>query len=166
MSSRDYENTSNPLVAFPRRFQIWSYQIGHGQLLLRSTKDDKHPTRIDILFKDVGAIHLPALFDGLTITEATENEAHDRASQMHSLNLNSRKMFLVTGSGFSGYVLAGLVVWHEDELEYYDKSNFSFSLELPARPFYSRIFLVTKIRLAMWIHRARATLGSGPAANR
>ena len=166
MSSRDSENTSNTLVAFPRGFQIWLYQVGHGQLLLRSTKADKFPTRVDILFKNVGAICLPMTFDGLTIVEAAENVAHDMWSRMHSVTLGSRKTFLISGSGFSGYVIAGSLAWHEDELEYYDKSYFSFSLEQPARPFFSRIYLVTKIRLLIWIHRVQAMFGCGPAAKR
>ena len=112
----------------PRQFQIWSYTVGHGQLLLRSTKTTDFSTRIDVLFKDVGAIHLPMTLDGLALTEATEDEKVELRPQIASPRLRDRKVFVVSGSNFTGYVVAGMVAWHEDDLEYYDPSYFSFSL--------------------------------------
>lgn len=114
---------STQLVAFSRQFQVWLYTVGHAQLLLRSTKTQEHPTRIDVLFKVVGAIYLPTLFDGLTILEASQEE-------ISNLNLappfarGSKKMYLMQGANFSGYVMAGIVTWHEDDGEYNDPSYF------------------------------------------
>lgn len=47
-----------------RQFQIWRYEVGHAQLLLRSMKGDQHASRIDVLFTAVEAIDLPTRFDG------------------------------------------------------------------------------------------------------
>src|SRR4051794_7357175 len=60
---------STPIDTFEsdRHFQIWRYEVGHAQLLLRSVKDDHHASRIDVLFKTVKAIDLPTRFDGLQI---------------------------------------------------------------------------------------------------
>ncbi len=44
------------LVSYPdRRFQLWAYTVSHGSLLLRSTKTDDEPTRVDVLFRNVKA---------------------------------------------------------------------------------------------------------------
>ena len=118
----------NNSVNSTRRFQIWAYTVGHGQLLLRSVKGETFSTRIDVLFKNVAAIHLPTLFDGLAVAEATEMEKRELLVQVDSLRLEGRKVFVVRGSSFTGYVVAGVVAWHEDELEYYDPSHFSSSL--------------------------------------
>src|ERR1035437_5423461 len=56
---------------FPgRRFQVWEYSVGHKQLLLRSTKDVDHPTRVEIAFKDVRAMQIPTVIDELSIAVA------------------------------------------------------------------------------------------------
>jgi hypothetical protein len=107
-----------------RTFQIWEYTVGHGQLLLRSPKADDMPKRIDVLFKNVAAIHLLTTLNSLTISEANEEDQIDSQLQVGSQILMDRKVFLVRSSEFVGYVIAGTVAWHEDEGEYYDPSFF------------------------------------------
>lgn len=50
-----------------RPFQMWRYSVGHSMLLLRSTKDEQHDTRVDVLFKRVERLDLPTVCQGLTI---------------------------------------------------------------------------------------------------
>jgi hypothetical protein len=54
-------------LEFKRSFVVFSYYMGHGVLLLRSRKTLEHPTRIDILFKDVRAIEIRAWFNGFEL---------------------------------------------------------------------------------------------------
>jgi hypothetical protein len=106
---------------------MWLYAVGHGQLLLRSNKSSELPTRIDVLFKDVAALELPTLFDGLSITETTAEEAQSLNVQLGSWSDHGRKVFLLSGTNFVGYVIAGAVFWHEDEGSHYDESFFQES---------------------------------------
>src|SRR6187402_1389007 len=115
---------STQLIDFGRPFQIWLYSVSHGQLLLRSNRSDVFTTRVDMLFKDVAAMHLPAMFDGLSLAEASADEARDLNIQLGTLPVGSRKVFVVRGSNFVGYVVAGAAFWHEDEGHYFDESNF------------------------------------------
>lgn len=149
---------STQLLAVSRTFQIWMYKVGHSQLLLRSPKEGVHSTRIDVLFKDVGAIHLPAICEGLRIEEATEVEKQQLGLEPGFLRRADRKMFLVVGSDFSGYVYAGAVLWHEDELEYDDISYFSFTLERPRPSLYERL-LRFKTSAAILLSRMKGTSG-------
>ena len=87
-----------------RKFQLWRYTVSHGQLLLRSTKDDDHPTRVDVLFKNVHAIDLPASMDGLHI--------HKVGPQSYRLR----------GNDWEGQVQAGVLAVAEDEGSYLDPS--------------------------------------------
>jgi len=94
-------------------------------LLLRSPKTADLPTRIDILFKNVGGIHLPINLDSLRISEAIEGEVVDPPLALGMKVSKGRKLFVLRGSDFAGYVIAGALAWHEDAGEYHDPSFFS-----------------------------------------
>jgi hypothetical protein len=105
-------------VRFDGPFAVWSYTVGHGRLLLRRTKSATHPTRVDVLFKNVGWVCLPMNFDGLQIKEAAPGEADLLMVGAGPVRMSDRKVFHVAGSSWKGYVAAGVVVWHEDDHEY------------------------------------------------
>jgi hypothetical protein len=92
-----------------RHFQIWRYEVGHAQLLLRSVKGDHDASRIDVLFKAVEAIDLPTRFDGLQI-------------------MRERDQFALSGAGWSGRIIAGSCFQAEDVGEYLDPSPFADSM--------------------------------------
>ena len=92
-----------------RRFQVWRYEVGHAQLLVRSVKGDHGPSRIDVLFKAVEAIDLPTRFDGLQIAR-------------------EGKQFILSGVGWSGRVIAGACFQAEDLAEYFDPGPFADSM--------------------------------------
>jgi hypothetical protein len=102
---------SAPIDAFEsdRHFQIWRYEVGHAQLLLRSVKGDQHSSRVDVLFKAVEAIDLPTRFDGLEIERDGDQ-------------------FAMSGAGWSGRVIAGACFQAEDAGEYYSPSPFAHSM--------------------------------------
>lgn len=112
------------LLNSPRRFRIWEYTVGHKQLLLRSTKDPGLSTRIDVLFKNVAAIHLCTSLDGLTISKVADGENIDPPLGIRPEILDGMNLYIVRGAGFTGYVIAGVMGWHEDEGEYHDRSYF------------------------------------------
>lgn len=107
-------------VSFPRTFQLWSYTVSHGQLLLRSTKGDMHSSRVDVLFKNVAAVCLPTTCHNLTVEEVGSQQVPPVG--LEPKLLKGRKFFKVSCVGFSGYVIAGLLAWHEDNGEYHDPS--------------------------------------------
>jgi hypothetical protein len=43
-----------------RVFELWSYTITHGQLLLRANKTNVFSSRVEVLFKDVLALNVLA----------------------------------------------------------------------------------------------------------
>jgi hypothetical protein len=54
-----------------RTFQVWFYTVGMRRLILRSTKDEQHPTRIDVLLQGVTHLKLPTLLVGLSIRRSS-----------------------------------------------------------------------------------------------
>ena len=124
---------SEAIISFQRTFEVWLYSVSHGQLLLRSNRSEKFSTRIDVLFKDVAAMALPTVFDGLSVAEAATNELHDLNIQLGALPIQNRKIFTIRGANFRGYVVAGAVFWHEDEGYHFDESYFEQSLLIAGR---------------------------------
>lgn len=111
-------------IRYPgRRFQIWTYTVSHRQLLLRSTRDDRHATRCDILFKNVARIDLPAMIDDLEIEAAAEGEIPASVLQLGADERWDRTVFRIRGRNCVGYVVAGVVACAEDEGEYYVPSS-------------------------------------------
>jgi hypothetical protein len=113
------------LIDSKRRFQMWSYIVSHGQLLLRSTKGDGHDTRVDVLFKNVVHINLPTLLTGLRVTEAdpaTRNRVLASVTGRSALPETETHVFLVQDANTSGVVVAGFVGLAEDSGEYSDPS--------------------------------------------
>jgi hypothetical protein len=112
---------SKTLKEFHGRFKIWSYSVSHGDLLLRSAKSSDRSTQIDVLFKSVAAISLPAAFDNLQINEGRLGDFQIPLS-LGDLSLSKHEVFRITGRDFVGYVIAGSFFCDEADLEYWEIS--------------------------------------------
>lgn len=121
------------LYTFHRRwFRVWSYSIGHSNLLLRSEKlssenseqigafhstEYAHPTRIDVLFKGVEAVLFRAMeFRG----ELVISQLHDPADPLHGTGLSwppavsGCRLYALDASEGRSLVIAGRVFSAED----------------------------------------------------
>jgi hypothetical protein len=108
------------LFSSERHFQMWRYLVSHSQLLLRSAKTNTERARIDLLFKNVSVINLAATLDGIAIN-LVEPEVIAIPSILADVS-RGRKVYQIITHGFSGYVVAGSFIFHEDEGEYYEPS--------------------------------------------
>ena len=63
-----------------RVFELWEYQVSHGQLLIRSPKSPATPsdpeqlTNVDLVFLGVEYLAVPRLFRGLELVSPTHEE--------------------------------------------------------------------------------------------
>jgi hypothetical protein len=113
----------NLIVQFDRKFQLWLYLVGHSQLLLRSTKDEHHPTQIDVLFKDVGLMQIPAYFSKLIISEMSEKAFQSLGLSTGLLPPIDQKYFRLEGDNWQGVVVAGYVGWLEEDADHSAESK-------------------------------------------
>lgn len=111
-----------PVFKSDRMFEVWRYSVSHRQLLLRSNKENRWGTRIELLFKNVQFMAVPPLFmSGLEICQCAADES--------ALPDHLRKFpvkvpwYRLTGASVEGYVAAGAFFTHEDELDYCDPSG-------------------------------------------
>jgi hypothetical protein len=110
-----------------RRFQQWRWSVGHSELLLRSNKDTSNPTRIEILFKPVVALKIRAHMEGLRIVELDDSDAEaiKLDAALDEKSSCSSKIYALESGVFRGYIVAAVMVVHEDDLEYYEPTPFS-----------------------------------------
>ena len=107
-------------IDFPNRyFRIWTYYKGHRQLILRaphfkSIQEPTFPTRVDVLFKNVHALKLPTNMLGLSVSIAHADMADQIAREIALPLYGDQNIYLVHGSDYAGYVVAGTVVMVED----------------------------------------------------
>jgi hypothetical protein len=111
---------STPLTA---RFQVWFYTVGMRRLILRSEKDQQHPTRIDVLIQGVEHLKLPMLMVGLSIRRASPSE-QITIEESDGVALGpDEHVYVLQGQNYTGYVVGMVMAAHEDTLEYYDPSG-------------------------------------------
>jgi len=112
-----------PIMRFHRNFQVWLYSVSHGHLLLRSTKDKNHRTQIDVLFKNVSLMQLPASFSELAISEMSLEEFQSLNLSTGRFPMEGRKYFSLEGDSWQGVIVAGYVGWSEDDAEHFTPSK-------------------------------------------
>lgn len=113
------------IISSNRFFQVWSYSVSHRELILRSTKSADLTTRIDVFFKGVEEVHLPAQSNGLSIEEISGVNIDEFRRLRRAPFGKDVKIFVVRGDDFVGYVAALIALSHEDDGEYHDPSFFS-----------------------------------------
>jgi hypothetical protein len=99
------------------------YYQHHGVLLLRSgDRDDGGPKRIDICFKGVVWMSLPAWLSDFTIEQCLIDEVIEYIPPSHRGKAESRKVYRVDIDRTPHYVIAGGVFASSDEGAYFDAS--------------------------------------------
>src|SRR6266850_7859005 len=89
-----------------REFRVWSYKVGHRELLIRSTRNDDYQTRVDLFFVSVYEMNLLTTLRGPTIVAIDSSLALKGESP--------RTRFRISGHGYECQVVAGAFGFHED----------------------------------------------------
>lgn len=125
-------------IELPARFNglfgLVIYHQVHGQLLLRShDRDDGGPRRIDILFRGVVWMSLPAWFESFTIEQCLIDEVIDRIPRSLQGKVESRKVYRLDIEGRPQYVIAGGMLTSSDDGSYFDPSPLLQEVEVNLR---------------------------------
>lgn len=108
-----------------RDFQVWEYQIGHGQLLIRSPKSPatasspERRTNIDLVFLGVEYMRLPSELRGLTLAPATAEELQLLEAALGRAPEPDWVRMLVSG-GKRFTVVAARVISSENDWDIFD----------------------------------------------
>ena len=128
---------SEPL-ALPARFNglfgLTLFHQHHGVLLVRSgDRDDGGPRRIDLLFRGVVWMSLPAWFSDFALEQCLIDEVIPYLPASLRGKAESRKVFRVDIDRTPHYVIAGSVSASTDDGAYFDPSPLLPELEVNLR---------------------------------
>lgn len=111
-------------IEYGRTFSLHLYWASHGPLLLRSFKNDKHPTRIDILFGDVRWMSLPVWLEGIRLERGELSETPLPLTKKIKEEAHLMCLYKVVSQGVTNYVLAGKnVLVSEDKGSFGENSS-------------------------------------------
>jgi hypothetical protein len=101
-------------VTFPRPLRLFTYIIGHSQLLLRGEQSHERDrtTTLEVVFKNVSALSVRDHYSSLTIREASGEEEEELHEAVPGPWYDARA-FVLGERPLGGFVVAGTVFWGE-----------------------------------------------------
>jgi hypothetical protein len=119
-------------LSYDRRFSVHTFSDSHGLLLLRSAMTQEHPSRVDILFRDVVWMSLPVWMDGVAVEECELGELPTALPELVAKEAARRRAFRITTQGTAQYVVAVALHTAEDQLGYFEPSSLVPNSPAPA----------------------------------
>jgi len=107
-----------------RSFAIFSYEVSHSYVLLRSMvfKTTAPNTRIDLAFFSPKLISIRTHFTGIRIEEVDMEELKNNPLNHEQVMEKGLRAYRFTGQDWTGFILAGAFYVHEDEFGFSDNS--------------------------------------------
>jgi len=102
-----------------RRFQLWHYIVSHGQLLIRSSMENRETTNIDISFTAVTYVEVPRHLGEITLDEATDEERARLRARTDEFYDTYQTTVIVSGAN-RFYVVSNWVSIEENRLDIYE----------------------------------------------
>ena len=116
MKVRDFN--SNEFLWGERKYKLIFYQVSHGEMILRSDKDDiAHSHTIDIYFGDVKYMEIPSELNGIRFRRANENDIRYLKSKKIS-DITEDEVVVIISNGTEYFVVASLISILENDLSY------------------------------------------------
>lgn len=110
-----------------RKFQVWSYTVSHGFLLIRSPASGAEKENIDIIFAGVEYMALPRHLGHITIDEPSQEEVTKLEKVIGKYLLDRKIAVLVSGDN------RHVVVFAQIKIETNSLEMFEYPFELGGR---------------------------------
>jgi len=105
-----------------RYFTTFDVLVSHGQLLLRSQKNDSQTLNIDIIFFDTTYIQLFSKLNGISITMTNEKNVIEYKSVSKYLSYENHYLFEIISGSEKYYIAASFVKVFENALGFNETS--------------------------------------------
>lgn len=94
-------------ISIDRRFDLNCMVTTHAQLVIRSKMGLVYPDRIDIVFKAICAVRLPAYFPSLLLRHATSSELAQIREEVPNDLMRDTIVYVIEAKPRFAYVVAG-----------------------------------------------------------
>lgn len=101
-----------------RYFVVFDVVVSHGQLLLRSQKNDKHSSNIDIIFFDTTYIQLFTMLYGVSLKVIDKKEFASYPKVTQYLEGPHNRLFEIQSGEDKYYIAASFVQVYENKLDF------------------------------------------------
>ena len=105
-----------------RYFTFFDYLSSHGQLLIRSKKDEEYKSNIDIIFFDTSFIKLFTMLHGLKIKIINKNDFSEYNLVRTYLSYENNNLFEIESGDERYYIAASFFRVFENNLEFNETS--------------------------------------------
>ncbi len=102
-----------------RKFQLWQYRVSHGEMLVRSPRDDEHPRNADLMFAGVEYLELPRFLPDLEVDEVNETDLA-RAADRLGKSVERQNVFVLKSQGRRFLVVAAGFKAAETDMDIFD----------------------------------------------
>jgi hypothetical protein len=109
-----------------RRFQIWDYTVGHGQILLRSPSSPEQPRNVDLIFLGVEYLGIPSTLFGLGLDQAP-SEVSTEVKRGLRCGWEESSVYTLVSEGRRYHVVAAAFRVYENDLDLFESSLEYFS---------------------------------------
>ncbi len=114
-------------IEFPlrmdRQFQLWSYQVSHRVLLLRSNITRDATSRVDLMFRSVSAMELRSRYEWISVDLASDSRREQLSSLGVEVAAGAHLFSIESAFPGAGYVVAGSFYYAEDDMDYGQPSS-------------------------------------------
>jgi len=110
------------IFASQRYFKLSDIVVSHGQLLLRSQKDEKNSNNIDIIFFSTTFMQIISELEGVQISLMTDESKIEYPSVKKYLSYTSNHLFEIQSNDEHYYVVAAFVRVFENRLNFNETS--------------------------------------------
>lgn len=104
-----------------RTFKLWEYSVSHQQLLLRSPKNDKYSTNIDVVFMGVSYCEIETNISGLVLRNGTVDESKDM-SLLLKKNIEMLDLFVLESGNKKYHIVAAAMKTDENRMDIFDSA--------------------------------------------
>ena len=115
-----------PILSFKGQFQVWTFDVSHGRLLIRRMKEEPDQSRVDVVFENVRIMQIHTTFDSLTIYEFDSGDITNETAFRETIRVVAEpglRWFQIISNNFKGYVCASALSSHEDGADFGDPSG-------------------------------------------
>ena len=100
-----------------RRFQLLFYQISHGELIIRSQKNDNYFHTIDIYFGDVIYMEIPSELNGIRFRRANADDVSYINSKIKKYIIQDNIVVIISEEK-EYYIVASVISINENDLSF------------------------------------------------
>ncbi len=100
-----------------RRFQLLFYQISHGEMIIRSQKNNNYNKTIDIYFGDVNYMEIPSELNGIRFRRANADDVTYVKSKIKKY-ITQDEIVVIVSEDKEYYIVASVISINENDLSF------------------------------------------------